>query len=228
MVRRGSANSLSEDVYQRIRNALFDGSIHPGDRLQPAVLSKEYNASTTVVREALAVLAGERLITSRAGQGYYVPEIEPDLLRDITVVRCHTESLAIRWAMERGGIEWESRVIAAHHRLTRAPRRLPDGHPNPEWSRLHTAFHTEVIAGSGIPVLIDMCEQLSSATEIYRVWSARFTDWSGRDVEGEHAGILEAVLEGDADLTIARLTAHYEATANLIIDNWPADEVAAS
>ncbi|CAN5201355.1 GntR family transcriptional regulator [soil metagenome] len=224
MVRRGTANSLSEDVYQRIRDSVFDGSIRPGDRLQPVLLSKEYNASTTVIREALAVLGGERLITSKPGQGYFVPEIHRDRLRDITLLRCHTESLALRLSMERGGVEWESRLIAAHHRLSRTPRRTPEDLPNPVWSKVHQAFHSEFVEGAGVSILNDICHQLSSATEIYRVWSGRFTESSGRDVEGEHAAILEAVLKGDVDLAIERLTAHYEGTANLILANWPETE----
>lgn len=222
MAKRGTASSLSEEVYRKIRDSVVDGEVPPGARLQPAVLGKQYQASTTVIREALAILAGERLVVSKPGQGYFVPEIHRDLLRDITAVRCHTESIALGWAMERGGLEWESELMAAHHRLSRTPRRTDDNHPNPEWSRVHHAFHAAFVNGCDVPILIDMCEQLSAATEIYRVWSSRFTQASGRDVEGEHAAILEAVLATDRDLAIARLCAHYEATANLIIENWPA------
>jgi DNA-binding GntR family transcriptional regulator len=223
MARRGveRASSLSEEVYRKIRGAVVDGDFTPGMRLQPAVLGEQYGASTTVVREALANLAGERLILSEPGQGYFVPEIHRDRLRDITAVRCNTETLALSWAMERGGLDWESQLLAAHHRLSRTPMRNDDNNPNLEWARLHNDFHAAFFRGCGVPILIDMCEQLSAATAIYRVWSTRFTQSSHRDVEREHQEILDAVIAHDRDLAVARLTAHYETTAQLIVANWP-------
>ena len=221
MARRGTANSLSEEVYRKIRDSIISGSVQPGDRLQPALLSEQVLASTTVVREALAVLAGERLVTFRPGQGYFVPEIRRDLIRDLTSVRVHTESLALSWAMERGGLEWESELIAAHHRLTRTPRRTEDDHLNPEWSHFHRAFHASFINGCGVPVLIEVCDQLSAATEIYRAWSTNFVTTESRDVEAEHAGILESVLAGNRAEALERLASHYESTTRLIIENWP-------
>jgi DNA-binding GntR family transcriptional regulator len=223
MTRRGTerTGSLSEEVYRRIRNSIIDGVFTPGMRLQPAALGEEYGASTTVVREALANLAGERLILSEPGQGYFVPEIQRDVLRDLTAVRCNTESLALTWAMERGGLDWESDLLAAHHRLSRTPQRLEDNHPNPEWARVHTAFHAALVRGCGVPILIDMCEQLSAAAAIYRMWSTRFTQSAHRDVALEHQEILDAVLSHDRDLAVQRLCAHYETTAQLIIAHWP-------
>lgn len=221
-MRKGSAGSLSADVYLKIRSAVFDGTIQPGDRLQPALLSKQYGASTTVVREALAVLAGEKLVESKAGQGYFVPGIERDKLFDITSVRSHTEALALGWAMERGGVEWESQVIAAHHRMVGTPRRTDDGGLNPAWAPVHQKFHLQLIEGCGVPELIGMCEMLSSLTEVYRVWSSRLVPVTARDVEDEHAAIVEAILSGDVDAAADRLRRHYEKTAEVIVASWPA------
>ncbi|HVW42882.1 MAG TPA: GntR family transcriptional regulator [Amycolatopsis sp.] len=230
MARRGEAKSVSADVYQRIRMSIFNGSLRPGDRLQPAQLSQQYDASTTVVREALAQLAGERLVTSKVGQGYFIPTIEREELRDITTVRCQVESLAVRMSMERGGVEWESALLAAHHRLARTPRRTEDNpdHPSQEWATVHRAFHAQLVGACRVPTLLDVCEQLFSATELYRVWAGA-VGGSKRDVEAEHAAILHAALAGDPDRTVDLLTAHYTATATQIIDNWPgADQASKS
>ncbi|RBP86040.1 GntR family transcriptional regulator [Rhodobacter sp. 140A] len=223
MSKRGEAKSLALDVYQRIRQGIFDGQITPGTRLQPAVLSKEYNASTTVVREALILLSGDRLVSATTGQGFSVPELDRKELLDLTVLRCHNEKLALALAIERGGMDWETEVLAAHHRLSRTQRRLPGDqlHGNPEWFNAHRAFHAKLVEACGIPALIDICEKLAAATEIYRVTSGPVTTTSARNVEQEHADILEAVLQRDAERATALLLQHYQATADKLLARWP-------
>jgi DNA-binding GntR family transcriptional regulator len=223
MVKRGGERSLSAEVYHRIRREIFNGTLRPGERLQPAVLSDNYDASTTVVREALAVLAGERLVNSSSGKGYFVPAIVYEELRDTVMIRIHLESLAVKLSIERGGVEWESGVITAHHRLVRTPRRTaedPD-HPSEAWSKQHRAFHEQLIAGCESPILINMCGQLISATELYRIWAGPSPRTASRDVEAEHAAIMQAALDGDTDRTLSLLADHYNATADIILKSAP-------
>lgn len=228
MSKRGEAKSLALDVYQRIRQGIFDGQITPGARLQPAVLGKEYNASTTVVREALILLSGDRLVSSATGQGFFVPELDRRELKDMTLLRCHNEKLALELSIERGGVDWETEVLAAHHRLSRTQRRAggDQRHGNPDWFNAHRAFHTKLVEACGIPALIDICEKLAAATEIYRVSSSPATTESARDVEQEHADILEAVLQRDAARATELLLRHYQMTADTLLARWPGATVA--
>jgi DNA-binding GntR family transcriptional regulator len=219
MVKRGAARSLTADVYSRVRTEIFTGGLRPGERLQPAVLSGRFETSTTVVREALALLVGERLVQSAAGQGYSVPALDIGELLDVTLVRCHVESLALKMSIERGGVEWEMRVIATHHRLAKTPRRTaeePD-HPSQEWAKHHREFHAELVSGCGIPVLMELCRQLTASTELYRIWAGPSPRTAARDVETEHAAIVDAALDGDVDTATERLLGHYQATAEAIL-----------
>ncbi len=223
MSKRGESKSMSADVYARIREGIFNGTLAPGSRLQPSVLGERYNASTTVVREALALLAGERLVDSRTGQGFFIPMIRKDELRDLTMVRSHVETLALTVAMERGGVEWESSLIASHHRLSRTPRRTPGDpdHLTQEWAKAHQEFHAQLISACEIPILLDICGQLMLSTELYRVWVGPLTHGAPRDVEAEHAAILEAVLASNVEQATAALALHTQTTANMIFAAWP-------
>ncbi|MDR5654003.1 GntR family transcriptional regulator [Ruixingdingia sedimenti] len=225
MSRRGDAKSLVHDVSRKLRQSIFEGKLKPGDRLQPGVLSKEFGTSTTVVREALILLGNDRLVRSSTGQGYFIPRLDPVELRDLTKVRCHTESLALTLAIERGTLEWESELTAAHHRLTRTPRRSPNEsrHSNPEWFKAHRDFHAKLIEACGIEVLTDFCDTLAAATELYRLWSGPIaaSATKARDVEKEHADILEAVLARDAPRATALLVAHYTTTVDNLLASWP-------
>lgn len=224
MSKQGDTKSLALNVYQQIRQNIFDGHYQPGMRLAPALLAKEYGVSTTVLREAMILLTGDRLVVSTPGYGFSVPELQRNELQDLTLLRCHNEALAIELAIERGGLEWETEVISAHHIMTRIPRRKPENPevPNPEWFNAHRAFHSKLLSGCGIPALIDICEKLSAATEIYRVYSVPITRAVKRDVETEHANILEAVLAHDTQRAVALIKAHYEATEASLLANWPA------
>jgi DNA-binding GntR family transcriptional regulator len=68
-------------VYSAIRQRLREGRYRPGDRLEPALLSDELNASVTPVRDALHRLTGERLVDAPRHEGFRVPMMTETLLR---------------------------------------------------------------------------------------------------------------------------------------------------
>jgi DNA-binding GntR family transcriptional regulator len=70
-----------ERVYAAIRQRLREGVYRPGDRLEPALLSDELNASVTPVRDALHRLTGERLVEAPRHEGFRAPAMTETLLR---------------------------------------------------------------------------------------------------------------------------------------------------
>lgn len=70
-----------ERVYAAIRQRLRDGLYRPGERLEPAMLAEELNASVTPVRDALHRLTGERLVETPRHEGFRVPMMTETLLR---------------------------------------------------------------------------------------------------------------------------------------------------
>jgi DNA-binding GntR family transcriptional regulator len=70
-----------ERVYAAIRQRLRDGLYRPGERLEPAMMAEELNASVTPVRDALHRLTGERLVEAPRHEGFRVPMLTETLLR---------------------------------------------------------------------------------------------------------------------------------------------------
>lgn len=70
-----------ERVYAAIKQRLREGLYRPGDRLEPALLSDELNASVTPVRDALHRLTGERLVEAPRHEGFRAPMMTETLLR---------------------------------------------------------------------------------------------------------------------------------------------------
>ncbi|MGW1024871.1 GntR family transcriptional regulator [Streptomyces sp. NPDC002577] len=221
MAKRGTAVTLNEDIYRRIRGDILAGRFHPGDKLSPAELRERFGVSLGVIREALTKLAEQKLVTARGGQGFSVVTISPEELSDLTLVRVDLETRAVRLAVERGDLSWESEVVSAHHRLARTPLRDatdPDC-TGEEWAAAHSAFHEALISACQVPLLLDFCHALRDATELYRRWSgpaaAKLT--AKRDVAGEHLAIMEAAVARDADLAAELLAEHYRRTQQLLL-----------
>lgn len=70
-------------VYAAIRQRLRDGLYRPGERLEPALLSDELNASVTPVRDALHRLTGERLVEAPRHEGFRAPMMTETYLRHL-------------------------------------------------------------------------------------------------------------------------------------------------
>lgn len=79
MVRPGTF----ERVYAAIKEQLRRGLYRPGDRLEPALLSEQHNASVTPVRDALHRLTGERLVEAPRHEGFRVPVLTEGTLRHL-------------------------------------------------------------------------------------------------------------------------------------------------
>jgi DNA-binding GntR family transcriptional regulator len=104
-----------ERVYAAIRQRLREGAYRPGDRLEPALLSEDLNASVTPVRDALHRLTGERLVEAPRHEGFRVPMMTETTLRHLygwhldllllAVMKRHTMALAEESSVNGGRAE---------------------------------------------------------------------------------------------------------------------------
>ncbi|WP_328443547.1 GntR family transcriptional regulator [Streptomyces sp. NBC_00386] len=204
---------LSEQVYAHLRDAIMRGAYAPRDALKPQDLAKEQGVSLAVVREALVRLVGEGLADRLPNRGFAVPDCSDRRWQEIAEARRTIEPVVLRMSIERGDVDWESRVRAAHHRLARTPAYEPEEgeYYSGAWSEAHRVFHRTLLEGCGNPVLLETFDRTWTASELARRWSAhRVPD---RDHAGEHRRLEEAALARDADTAAEVLTRHLTQTA---------------
>jgi DNA-binding GntR family transcriptional regulator len=211
-------STQTANLYDRLREDLLSGQLKPGRKLQMRFLMDAYQAGQTPLREALNRLTAEGLVEAREQRGFYVRGISQSELAELTKTRCWVESLALRKAMAAATPEWEEALIVAHHRLSRAPRSLSaeQFEDNPEWERLHRTFHWTLISQCGSKSLIGFCDQLADQLYRYRRLSIKKA-FLTRHVADEHQALLSAVLSGDADRAANLLSAHFAATAEVLL-----------
>lgn len=204
-----------------LRSAILNGMWEPGTRLPPVTLAEQFEVSTTIIREALTRLTGEGLVTVRPNRGFFVRELSLRELSDITELRCASEAIAVRLALTRGDLSWESELMAAHHQLARTPRRSSDdpSHISDEWAKAHSAFHQTLIGACDCEPMITLSANLATKTELYRRWTAPAGVARVREVEQEHREILEAAIERDVEKTTQLLTTHYRRTVQVVLDS---------
>jgi len=217
MAKRAGSVTLAVGVYEQLRSAILNGRMKPGERLKPMELCARLEVSLGVMREALGLLAAQNLVVVDRNRGCWVTPLSAEALRNLTGAREIIEGAALRLSVQRGGVAWESELLAAHHRMASLPVTLP-GDPaarNEEWASAHLVFHCKLIEACGNLVLLDTCARLSDAAELYRTWSVLGGE-GHRDVAGEHRALLEAALAHDADRTVTMFEAHIERTQALV------------
>lgn len=221
MARRGNSETISTQVRDQLRTDILAGTWSPGEKLLLSQLSEMYQTSSTVVREALTRLSGDRLVDFKPNRGFFVPQLSLSELRDFNELRCITEGLGIRLAIERGGLEWESEVLAAHHRLERTQHYQTDAPTqlNDDWVVAHAAFHAKLLEACQVSVITELASTLADATALYRRWGGVAPANTPRDVEGEHRAILEAVTSRNAELAAELLRQHYTKTTEVILSS---------
>ncbi|MFG2007312.1 GntR family transcriptional regulator [Spirillospora sp. NPDC048911] len=210
---------LSEQVYAHLRDAIMRGTYAPGAALKPQDLAKEQGVSLAVVREALVRVVGEGLADRLPNRGFAVPAFSDRRWQEIAEARRTIEPVVLRMSIERGDVDWEARVRAAHHRLTRTPAYAPDQgeHYTDAWAEAHRVFHRTLLEGCGNPVLLETFDRMWTASELARRWSAlRVPD---RDGVAEHRRLEEAALARDADTAAEVLAQHLTQTAAALTDD---------
>ncbi|KQX86719.1 hypothetical protein ASD34_10210 [Variovorax sp. Root473] len=207
------AGSRTERAYQRLRQEILVGELAPNERLRVADLEARFELGLTPIREALARLASEGLVSMEARRGARVLEASPAELADLMKTRREIERLCLIESIKRGDSKWEAEVLAALHVLARAP--LPDfGERSAlalEWEAHHRRFHTALVSACGSDWLLRFWNQLVDHSQRYRKTRLQ-GPLVARDVQAEHQAILDAVLRRDADAAVALMDRHLRDT----------------
>ncbi|TPQ33104.1 GntR family transcriptional regulator [Bradyrhizobium guangdongense] len=209
--------TLATTIYARLKADILTTRLEPGRKLQSRFLMEQYNVGQTPLREALNRLTTEEFVVGMEQRGFYVKEVSREELQELTKTKCWVEGLALRESMQNATQAWEESLLVAHHRLDRTPRSLKADtfEDNPDWEKVHRAFHATLIGLCGSRPLLGFCEQLADRLYRYRMMSIAKA-YPARKVGAEHRDILQAVLAKDIEEAVRRLQQHYQRTADVI------------
>jgi DNA-binding GntR family transcriptional regulator len=199
----------TEQVYEILRSELLNGGLHPGQKLKMVEFTERFGVSQSVIREALTRLTEQGLLIATPQRGFRVRDLSVEDIAELTETRIQVESLALRLAVERGDLQWETGILAAHHRLERTV--------SEDWSVQHRDFHQALLTGCSNRRLESVANSLRDSAELYRRWYWVLTDDHQRDLAREHRELKDLALARDADRAIEVLTEHIDRAPSLLI-----------
>lgn len=197
MIEAAEHDSISDSAYRSIRKDIIFGELRPSEKLRLEPLRKRYNVSVTTLREILNRLASDGLVVAEGQKGFEVASVSDANLWEVGELRLLVEGHAIMRSFEKGDLEWESQVVAAHHKLKRLEDRMIAGDmtAREDWKRADWGFHRALITGCGSETLMHLHEQLFDKYLRYQMLTLAFR---GENAAREHAELLQAAFDRDA------------------------------
>lgn len=188
---------LRDDVYRRLRDAIVDGSLAPGEQLRDVELSSWLGVSRTPVREALLRLAEAGLVVARPGRSTTVSPLNVRDVREARDVVASMHELAVREAV---GSLTEADLDVMRRANDRFRAAIETGDVEAAL-RADDELH-------GVPVTVAANRALTSVLEqftpvVRRAERLRFSSLAGRSSLARHDELIRLCAVGDADQAAA-------------------------
>src|SRR5215475_10486959 len=201
---RRNGASLSERVYQALKQDIIRGVFHPGEALSEQALAKRYHGSRTPVREAAVRLQQEHLMRIVANRGYFITQITIQWVNEIYEFRAAVEGASAELAAQKN---WDRAKIDHLNELANTEHTVDDRESYIGFIEADTEFHNAIAQLTRNPLLIRAVADMRSQME--RIMYASIDlGYYGELPVREHCGIVEAIQKRDAALARKRMCEH--------------------
>ncbi|MFA5089235.1 MAG: GntR family transcriptional regulator [Candidatus Omnitrophota bacterium] len=200
--------SLSEQVADKLRQAIVNGRIKPGERLIEEQVAALMKSSRGPVRDAFLILEREGLVSGEQNRGTAVTTMSAEDIGEVWSLRLALESLALQYTIER----IKAKELEAMEKITDdisicVKSRLPLGRA----VDLDLKFHECLVNASGHKRLISWWKELRSQIW-FVIFSGNIEHTGGFPKEAGiwHRKIVEVIRHKKLDEGIGLLKKHLE------------------
>lgn len=198
--------AVGDDGYRRIRSDLVFGRLRPSQKLRLEGLKENYGVSISTLREILNRLTAEGLVVAEGRRGFEVAPVSAENLKELAQLRLLLESHAMQTSFANADVEWEGRVVSAHHKLAATERLMEAGIGELEqWKRYDSEFHQALISNCGSHMLMETHSLVFD--KYFRYQMVAFI-YRGAEPAQQHRALLESALKRDDQAAKAILTEH--------------------
>ncbi len=201
-------------VHRALRRAIIEQALAPGSKLPEDAIGEQFGVSRTLVREALARLEAEGLVTLRRNRGAAVAYPSLEEARDVFAVRRAMEMLAVEQLCGRLEPADLAR-LEAHLAAEEAAR----GRGGAESIRLAGEFHLLLAELTGNTLLNRYVRELASRCSLILAIYGR--PHSAECAVQEHRQLIDALCAGDATACRALMDTHLSAVMERALLNRP-------
>lgn len=204
--------SLAEQVHEQILSEIVAGRLAENERLIQEELAKTLGVSRQPVQQALLLLRNQGFLRDAHGRGLVVAPIDLDFVRDLYELRAVTEGLACRLAAERSA----GKAAKSGPKLIEEGRKAEREGSVSKLIAADMKFHEFLYEISGNALI-------KETTQPYWVHLRRLMgevlmrDETPRRIWDQHEAILEAVIDGNADMAEELGRTHIAKAASIYI-----------
>ena len=208
---QNEAMTYDTDMYRDLEKRLTTNEFLHGAKLRAEILREEFGCSASSVREVLLRLSTQGLVNFQEQRGFRVPEQSSQKLIELTHIRILLEGEGAVLSIREGGVAWEARLTAAHHKLIHIENRIQALDDPTElvdiWFSCEGEFHQTLISACGSGTLKQLHSQIYAQFRQQLMEADRRFDFISANIK-QHAEILDAALKADEALTRKRIHDH--------------------
>jgi DNA-binding GntR family transcriptional regulator len=189
-----NGKSLTEYARCEIERMILSGEIAAGERLHEQTLAAQLGTSRGPVREAIRALESDRLLSGSANQGAFVRHVTAEEAAEIYDVR----SVLFGLACYRLAGRLEADQVSGLEALVRDMAEAAETGDAAHYYELNLAFHDDILRFCGHRRTQQIYRSLLKELHLLRR-CALMSSAPMRQSNEEHAGIVSALVAGDAE-----------------------------
>lgn len=208
-----TSGSRGNEGYAKFRAALLAGELQPGATITQAEMCKELGMSISPLRDTLALLESDGLVSVRHRAGITILNPDISFIRTNFQFRSLIEREAIVRFTEGASADWLVKTHARHERALKQVKTYNASSTiEAELRFIDWDFHTAIVAALRNSMISETHFRIQENLRLARVLNQDYASPSKvAEALGEHLAILEALAERDTNTTVQALETHFRA-----------------
>ena len=199
-------STLSEQIYQILRNDILTQKIKCGEKLTLKVLQERFQVSSTPIREALTRLTQDQLVSYYSNIGVNVISFTADDLREIYSFLGDLDGLAIRYA---SASPEQEKLLAEAKAILESGRKAAKTGDAETWNNCSDEFHLVFYRYCSNSRLTESAERLRSGISIFSNQYSKETVIQTQ-IDDEHQAIFDAYQNGEIEKAVQMMKSHLD------------------
>ena len=202
----------SDFIAEQLEEAVINGEIPAGSRLDEASIALQFGVSRTPVREALHILCGRGLAEREPYKGVVVMQISTERIDEMFEAMAELEATCGRLSSHRMTMRERAELEGLHRQMNA----LADEGDLDGYNELNTRFHSLLFQGSHNSDLIAVAQTLRLKLAPFRKFQLKDKGRVKRSCR-EHQQIVDAILDQDAKTAENALRRHLVSAAQEVL-----------
>lgn len=200
-----TTGTLTAELVEVLRDAIMNGVLRPGERLNETEIADKLGVSRGPLREAIRKLEREGLLEYQARRGSFVRKLSKRDAYEIYTLRAHLEALAVELALP--SITKED-IAALRNDIERMKKTARTGNIA-DMMKADRDFHGRICRLAGHTRLYQCWEQLDTQVGMLAVNILSKGLVDPKDVGPRHERLVEVIEAGDVQQLRSALLDHY-------------------